>query len=308
MIAVKEINDVSVWRFVEYHLPAIERALEENLPLAPPEIETQFNEAVRYLIFPGGKRLRPILTILGAELFGGTGADVMHAAAAVEYIHTSSIIFDDLPCMDNSPNRRGRLSLHEKYGEGLSSLVAIGFLNHSYRLVTMGGHGDAKRSLDAVREIVDCVGPAGMVGGQSVDLMVFNKAECRTCAIRSERDLQNLKTSALIRLSLNLGAILSGANDEERTYLSSFADSLGHAYQISDDIIDAEEDATVIGIEESHKDDNCRPTYLQDNLIAATVRSKAILTDHFPPCEARNCLMQLVDYVATRNQLTPNSG
>ena len=88
MIAVEEITDVSIWRFVEHHLPAIKRALEGNLPLAPASIGTEFNEAVRYLIFPGGKRLRPVLTILGAELFGGKGADVMHAAAAVEYIHT----------------------------------------------------------------------------------------------------------------------------------------------------------------------------------------------------------------------------
>lgn len=300
MIAVEEITDVSIWRFVEYHLPAIERSLGENLPLAPTAIGTEFNEAVRYVIFPGGKRLRPVLTILGAELFGGKGADVMHAAAAIEYIHTSSIIFDDLPCMDNSPHRRGRLSLHEKYGEGLAALVAIGFLNQSYRLVTVDGQGDAKRSLDAVLEIVDCVGPAGMVGGQSVDLMVFSKAECRTYEIRSTHHLQNLKTSALIRLSLNLGAILAGATDEELAYLSNFANCLGHAYQISDDIIDADLDAPMIGIEESRKDDNCRLISLQDDLIAATVRSKAILIDHFAPCEARDCLLQLVDYVATR--------
>ncbi|MFN0278491.1 MAG: polyprenyl synthetase family protein [Pyrinomonadaceae bacterium] len=299
MKAVEKVSDVSIWRFVEYHLPAIERALEENLPLAPPEIETQFNEAVRYLIFPGGKRLRPVLTILGAELFGGKGADVMPAAAAVEYIHTSSIIFDDLPCMDNSSHRRGQLSLHEKYGEGLSTLVAIGFLNHSYRLVTIGGQGDAKRSLDAVLEIVDCVGPAGMVGGQSVDLMVFSKAECRTCSIRSSRDLQNLKTSALIRLSLRLGAILTGASDEALAQLSCFADCLGHAYQISDDIIDVEQDSLANGFE-IRKNAVHSLSSLRSGLTVSANRARAILLNNFAPCEARDCLMQLVDYVATR--------
>lgn len=289
-------SDVLLWRYVARHKPAIERALEANLPLAPPAIETQFNEAVRYLIFPGGKRLRPVLTILGAELFGGRPEDVMHAAAAVEYIHTSSIIFDDLPCMDNSPHRRGQLSLHEKYGEGLSTLVAIGFLNHSYRLVTVDGRGNSKRAVDAVIEIVDCVGPAGMVGGQSVDLMIFGKAECRTCAVRGSRDLQNLKTSALIRLSLKLGAILTGASDEELDHLTQFADCLGHAYQLSDDIIDIEQDAA--GGE--YPKGKGSLASLKYDLLSAVERSKSILTNNFAPCEARNCLMELVDYIATR--------
>ncbi|MEO7540317.1 MAG: polyprenyl synthetase family protein, partial [Pyrinomonadaceae bacterium] len=126
-------------QFIELHKAGIEMALKHNLPLAPPEIETKFNEAVRYLLFPGGKRLRPVLTMLGAELLGGKATNVMHAAAAVEYIHTSSLIFDDLPCMDNSEERRGRLALHERFGQGLSTLVAIGLLNHSYRLVTVDG-------------------------------------------------------------------------------------------------------------------------------------------------------------------------
>lgn len=300
MIATEKNINVSFWRFVKRHNPEIERALEKNLPLAPPEIKTQFNEAVRYLIFPGGKRLRPVLTLLAAELVGGSAENVMHAAVAVEYIHTSSIIFDDLPCMDNSPNRRGKLSLHEKYGEGLSTLVAIGFLNQSYRLVTIDGGGEPGRSIKAVVEIVDCVGPAGMVGGQSIDLIIFGKAEPGTEAVRDLRDRHNLKTSALIRLSLRLGAILSGANDKELASLSSFADFLGQAYQISDDLIDAEQDNSNIAIDEYRKDDESWPTSLQEDLTTAVESAKSILIDHFALSESRDCLMQLVDYVATR--------
>lgn len=300
MIATEKNISLSFWRFVERHKPEIEGALEKNLPLAPPEIMTQFNEAVRYLIFPGGKRLRPALTLLAAELVGGEAEKVIHAAVAVEYIHTSSIIFDDLPCMDNSPHRRGDLSLHEKYGEGLAILVAIGFLNQSYRLVTIDRGSDPGRSIDAVMEIVDCVGPAGMVGGQSIDLIVFGKAEPRTGAVRGLRDKHNLKTSALIRLSLKLGAIHSGANDDELAYLSSFADLLGHAYQISDDLVDAEQDNLTIAIDEYPKDDKPRPTSLREEILTAAESAKSILIDHFAPSEARDCLMQLVDYVATR--------
>ena len=291
-------SEVSLWKYVERHKLAIDRALENSLPLAPTSIEGQFNEAVRYLIFPGGKRLRPILTMLGAELFGGKAENVMHAAAAVEFIHTSSIIFDDLPCMDNSPHRRGRLSLHEKFGEGLSTLVAIAFLNHSYRLVTLDVGENPRRTLDAVLEIVDCVGPAGMVGGQTVDLMVFGKAECRTCAIRESRDLQNLKTSALIRLSLNLGAILSGADDEGLAHLTCFADCLGHAYQLSDDIIDVEQDASTNALE-YRKNESAA---LRNDLGLAAGRARSILSTQFAPSEARGCLEQLVDYVVTRKE------
>lgn len=292
------VSAASLWQYIERHRPAVERALEDNLPLAPSSIEEGFNEAVRYLIFPGGKRLRPILTILGAELFGGKADDVMHAAAAVEYIHTSSIIFDDLPCMDNSPHRRGRLSLHEKFGEGLSTLVAIAFLNYSYRLVTVDGRENAGRALEAVLEIVDCVGPAGMVGGQTVDLMVFGKAECRTCAIRDSRDLQNLKTSALIRLSLNLGAILSGADDEGIAHLTCFADCLGHAYQLSDDIIDLEQDASTNGFDYRKNE----LAELTNDLRLASERAISVLTAHFAPSEARGCIEQLVEYVVARKE------
>jgi geranylgeranyl diphosphate synthase type II len=297
MISAEKIDGVGLWEYVARHRPLIERALEDNLPLAPPEIKTEFNDAVRYLIFPGGKRLRPILTFLGAELFGGEPEKVTRAAAAVEYIHTSSIIFDDLPCMDNSPERRGRLSLHEKFGEGLSTLVAIGFLNHSYRLVTIDGHEEPSRGVQAVLEIVNCVGPAGMVGGQSLDLTI-QRAECRTCAVRDNRHLQDLKTSSLIKLCLSLGAILSGADQKQLGQVSAFADCLGHAYQISDDLIDLEQDAEC----SQSKIFEVSPESLQQDLRAAAERSKAILAEHFPPCEARDCLNDLVEYVATRKE------
>jgi geranylgeranyl diphosphate synthase type II len=294
MIGTKHVSSHSLAEFIDRHKPAIEHALEDNLPLAPPEIETQFNEAVRYLIFPGGKRLRPVLTMLGAELVGGNAGNVMHAAAAVEFVHTSSLIFDDLPCMDNSAERRGRLSLHEQFGEGLSTLVGIGLLNHSYRLVTADAVNDSDRSVSAVLEIVNCVGPAGMVGGQSVDLAV-QRAECRTCAARDTRHLQYLKTSSLIRLCLSLGAILTGAKERQLEQLSNFANCLGHAYQISDDIIDGDQPDCPGG-----NSKNGHPLSLRDDLKVTTDRAKRILTDHFEPCEARDCLVQLVDYVSNR--------
>lgn len=296
MTARQNISLNGLWGFVAQSKPLIESSLEINLPTAPRAIETQFNEAVRYALFPGGKRLRPVLTMLAAELVGGKSDDVINAASAVEFIHTSSLIFDDLPCMDDSPNRRGKLSLHEKFGEGLSTLVAIGFLNQSYQLVTLDGNGNGRRSLDAVLEIVDCVGPAGMVGGQSVDLMIATANECKICSRAQYGGVLNRKTSSLLRLALRLGAILAGARSAEIDTLSDLAESLGHAYQISDDIIDFEQDGAFF------ENGNGRVEAERATAILAekVAEAKAILTDNFPPSEARHRLIELVDYIAKR--------
>ncbi len=294
-MAVKQkTKSNELWTFAAVNKPLIENALERNLPFAPERVETRFNDAVRYAVFPGGKRLRPVLTLLGAELFGGRPEDVLNAAAAVEFIHTSSLIFDDLPCMDNSSHRRGKPSLHEKFGEGLSTLVAIGFLNQSYKLVTMDGGVDRKRTVDAIFEVVDCVGPGGMVGGQSVDLKIATDSECRICSRSKFGGVLNLKTASLIKLALRLGAILSGARSEQIETLSIFAETLGHAYQISDDIIDLQQDASIFGDavrEESRAD---------ETLTKRIAEAKFILTDNFPQSEALVRLTQIVDYVASR--------
>ncbi|MFT3744696.1 MAG: polyprenyl synthetase family protein [Pyrinomonadaceae bacterium] len=290
-----KVNEL--WQYSAASRPQIERAIEENLPFAPSTVETQFNEAVRYAVFPGGKRLRPVLTMLGAELFGGNAEDVLNAAAAVEFIHTSSLIFDDLPCMDDSPHRRGKLALHEKFGEGLANLVAIGFLNQSYQMVTLDGRGSPERTVAAILEIVQCVGPGGMVGGQSVDLMIATASECRICSRSKYGGVLNLKTSALIRLALRLGAILSGGSGEQLDVLTDFAEELGHAYQISDDIIDMRQDAAVMG--NTNETDTTRAAETLAKKVAA---AKRILTDNFPPSAARTRLTQLVDYVAERKQ------
>ena len=163
-------NFTQLWQYAEKYRDAIEKSLREHLPLAPAHIETRFNEAVEYALFSGGKRLRPVLTLLGAELFHGRAEQMLPAAVAVEFIHTSSLIFDDLPAMDNAQERRGKVSVHEKFGEGLAILVAIGFLNASYPLVFVNHTDLPERAMLAHAEIVECVGAAGMIGGQSVDL------------------------------------------------------------------------------------------------------------------------------------------
>lgn len=290
-------TQAELWQYVEKYRERIEESLREFLPLAPPKIETKFNEAVQYALFSGGKRIRPVITLLGAELFGGKPETILPAAAAGEFIHTSSLIFDDLPCMDNASERRGKTSLHEKFGEGLAILVAIGFLNAAYGLVFVNHLEMPERAIAAHSEIVECVGASGMIGGQSVDLALAKGAGANIGENYDFEQIRNLKTSALMRLSLRVGAILAGANYFELARLSRFAELLGDAYQLSDDLLDLEEDGEIFA--ESHFALNHKET-AQLKLKSIVEDAKGILIENFPLNQARSCLIQLTDYLAER--------
>lgn len=296
-----KIKNAKLWNYVGKHKPQIENGLREHLPLAPLNIETEFNQAVRYALFSGGKRLRPVLTLLGAELVGGKPDLIVPTACAVEFIHTSSLIFDDLPCMDNSVERRGKTSLHEKFGEGLAVLVAIGFLNASYGLVFINHTGMPERAIAALSEIVTCVGASGMVGGQSIDLALAKGSGVIKHSDFETESIRNLKTSALMRLALRVGAILAGANYFELAQLSRFAELLGDAYQLSDDLLDLEEDGELFEAKTTFVLDQGTNT-AQIKLQTIIEDAKRILIEHFPSNEARSCLMELTDYLAERKQ------
>jgi geranylgeranyl diphosphate synthase type II len=237
--------------------------------------------------------------LLGAELVGGKSDLVLPPAVAVEFVHTSSLIFDDLPCMDNANERRGKTSLHEKFGEGLAVLVAVGFLNASYGLVFVNHREMPERAMQAHLEIVECVGAAGMVGGQSIDLALAKGAGVIKHSDFETESIRNLKTSALMRLALRIGAILAGANYLELANLSRFAELLGDAYQLSDDLIDFEEDGELF---ETNKTFAINEGQDSARLKLKTIveEAKRVLIENFPSNEARSCLIQLTDYLAER--------
>lgn len=291
-----------LWEFVEERKGSIEEALRSSLPLAPAHVETRFNEALEYALFPGGKRFRPVLTLLGAELAGGNSDEMLPAATAVEFIHTSSLIFDDLPCMDNSPERRDKPSLHEKFGEGLAVLVGLGLLNASYPLVFVNHSESPEKAIQAHAEIVECIGAAGMVGGQSVDLAISNgDGDVDFSDISAGESIRNLKTSALMRLALRTGAILAGATYIELAALSRFAELLGDAYQLSDDLIDLKEDESIFSEDQKTFAIEKGETAARRKLDETIDEAKRILIDNFPSSRARTVLVQLTDYLAERN-------
>jgi geranylgeranyl pyrophosphate synthase len=205
---------------------AVESALSAELhALAlPAKPESRLGQAVRHAVFPGGKRFRPALALLGARAAGGDLSQSMPAACAVEFIHASSLILDDLPCMDDAAVRRGLPTVHRLYGEDVAVLAAITLLNRAYAIFG--------RRPELIREATDCIGVAGMIGGQFMDLDPTGWD-----APLAER---NRKTSALMRLSLTAGALACGVPADRVSALGRAGVCLGEAYQIFDDVLDAD--------------------------------------------------------------------
>ena len=210
---------------------AVDHALARFLPSesAPPE---SLHKAMRYSVFAGGKRLRPVLVAAGAEAVGGSLDAVMPAACAVEMIHTYSLIHDDLPAMDNDDFRRGVPTNHKVFGEAIAILAGDALLTLAFRLLGTSGaaRADAQRLREVFIEVADAAGSAGMVGGQVADI----ECEGRPADAAMVDYIHTHKTAALIRS----GAILAGATPKELKALGVAGDGLGLAFQIMDDILD----------------------------------------------------------------------
>jgi geranylgeranyl diphosphate synthase, type II len=217
-------------KFVASERDGIEAALRRSLPTSTLARAGRLNEALEYAVFPGGKRLRPALALLAARLAGVLNEQALCIACAVEFLHTSSLILDDLPSMDDASVRRNRPALHLVFGEGVAALASVALLNQSYALLAEAARGDGGALL---REAARSVGSDGMVGGQVIDL------ETRAGATDEETlASRDLKTVALMRLMMTAGALACGAGLEETQTLADFGECFGRAYQICDDVWD----------------------------------------------------------------------
>ncbi|MCL6610993.1 MAG: polyprenyl synthetase family protein [Peptococcaceae bacterium] len=230
---------------LEKRSEAVNEALDELLPAAgayPPAI----HEAMRYSLFAGGKRLRPVLALATAEMLGGSPGDIMPAACALELIHTYSLIHDDLPAMDNDDLRRGIPTCHKKFGEAMAILAGDALLTLAFGLITLcpaRGRITPERLITVVREVASAAGTSGLIGGQVADIgSAADTVDGETLAY-----IHRCKTGAMYRVSVRTGAILSGSGDEDLERLTEYAEHLGMAFQITDDILDIVGDEKKMG-------------------------------------------------------------
>jgi len=222
----------------------VDAALERWLPPAG-EPPSTIHEAMRYSVFAGGKRLRPMLALFGCEAVGGKLEDAMPAAVALELIHTYSLVHDDLPAMDDDDYRRGRPTCHKVYGEAVAILAGDALLTHAFQVLADPGAASvpASRRLQIVAEISAAAGSIGMVGGQTMDI----QAEGKTLDPATLLTLHSKKTGALLRVSLRVGGLAGGADDFALASLTRYGERLGLAFQIVDDILDIEGSSAEMG-------------------------------------------------------------
>jgi geranylgeranyl diphosphate synthase type II len=243
----------------------IDQALSRFLPapLACPRI---LGDAMRYSLLAGGKRLRPILTLAAAETVAAPGSgehaveQALPAACAIEFIHTYSLIHDDLPAMDDDSLRRGRPTLHIVYGQGMAILAGDGLLTEAFALMAAEPRDPALagRKLRSIATVATAAGATGMVGGQALDLQAVGATTFDTASLQ---DMHARKTGALIRAAAAAGAIMAGAGEDAVRAVEEYGRHLGLAFQIVDDILDVEGAAKDLG-KTAGKDARAgKPTY-----------------------------------------------
>ncbi|MBD1822313.1 polyprenyl synthetase family protein [Cyanobacteria bacterium FACHB-DQ100] len=211
----------------------VETALDRAFPVVYPD---KIYEAMRYSLFAGGKRLRPVLCLATCDLLGGTTDMAMPTACALEMIHTMSLIHDDLPAMDNDDYRRGKLTNHKVFGEAVAILAGDGLLAYAFEhIVEETKNVPSDRLIKVVSRLGRAVGAAGLVGGQVVDLDCEGKKDV---SLDTLNFIHTHKTAALLEASVVSGGILAGGSDSDIQRLSRYAQAIGLAFQIVDDLLD----------------------------------------------------------------------
>ena len=220
----------------------IEKYLSDSCFLYDEEPQKILFDSMRYSLLAGGKRLRPIFVFDFCSMCGGDWKSAVPFAAAIEMVHTYSLIHDDLPCMDNHDYRRGRLTNHKVYGEAVAVLSGDALLTAAFSYLSSAPFS-AQTRIDAVKLLAQCAGETGMVGGQILDI----QSETRDCTQQEVLDIQSRKTGALIRAACQLGVLAAGGTQEQMDAAASFAQHIGLAFQIRDDILDVIGDAEKLG-------------------------------------------------------------
>jgi geranylgeranyl diphosphate synthase, type II len=231
--------------YLDQRKAVVDRALESCFPQGEGP-DRDLIAAMRYSLFAGGKRLRPILCLAGASAVGGKEPEVLPVACALELIHTYSLIHDDLPAMDDDDLRRGRPTNHKVFGEAVAILAGDGLLTEAFTLLAQmpfGGRVPAGALLDVIALISRAAGYRGMVGGQVVDI----QSQGKPTEFDTVEFIHTRKTGALLAASVTSGAILGGGDTFQIQAIRDYGEKIGLAFQISDDILDIEGDPNVMG-------------------------------------------------------------
>jgi geranylgeranyl diphosphate synthase, type II len=228
--------------FFEEDRLAVDAAIDRLLPseTTPPE---SVHQAMRYSVLAGGKRIRPILCLEAARIFSPDVSAALYPACAIEFVHTYSLIHDDLPALDNDDLRRGKLTSHKKFGEATAILAGDALLTRAFETI-VAAPVDAKLRVAIVADVAASAGTVnGMVGGQVADL----EAEGKPVSPNVLEYIHRSKTAALIRVSVTAGAVCAGASPEDVSRLRRFGENIGWAFQVTDDILDVEESSAALG-------------------------------------------------------------
>jgi geranylgeranyl diphosphate synthase type II len=228
--------------FFEENRIAVDASLDRLLPPASAQPPT-IHESMRYSVFAGGKRIRPILCLESARIFAADVSPAHYPACAIEFIHTYSLIHDDLPALDNDDLRRGKPTNHKKFGEAIAILAGDALLTLAFETIA-AAPVPAERRVAMLTEISQAAGTInGMVGGQVADL----EAERKPATAQTLEYIHLSKTAALLRASVASGAICAGASHDDIVRLRSFGESIGLLFQVMDDILDVEESSAALG-------------------------------------------------------------
>jgi geranylgeranyl diphosphate synthase type II len=247
-------------KYLKDRCKLVDEALGRFLP-PEDELPVSLHKSMRYSVFAGGKRVRPILLLAACEAAGGDIARAMPAACAMEMIHTYSLIHDDLPAMDDDDFRRGNPTNHKVFGEATAILAGDALLTEAFILLSNPGYSDvsdASGMLRVIHEIAGCAGSRGMVGGQVVDMESEGKDDIDLATVQY---IHTHKTGALIKASVKAGAIIGGAYGERLDAMTRYGEAIGLAFQIADDILDIEGTTEEIGKDAGSDEARGKATY-----------------------------------------------
>lgn len=290
--------------YLKEKIALVDTALERYLPQETERPES-IHKAMRYSIFAGGKRVRPVLMLAACEAVGGQIAKALPTACAMEMIHTYSLIHDDLPAMDNDDFRRGRPTNHKVFGDAIAILAGDGLLTEAFKLMSdarFAADVSAEIKIAVINEIATCAGTYGMVGGQVVDMESEGKPDMDLPTVQY---IHIHKTGALIKASVVAGALLGGADEKQLAAIRRYGEAAGLAFQIADDILDIEGTTEEIGKDAGSDQARGKATYpAVMGLSAAKQEAQAMMDEAMLALEslgaAAEPLREIARYIVER--------